>query len=64
MTTATAIDKLKAVYGEVDIIRPELFGVVINSIRVLYRIKNGRLERRVDVSAHECHWLLCDEVSG
>ncbi|NCD10874.1 MAG: hypothetical protein EOL98_15970 [Negativicutes bacterium] len=62
MTTVTAIDKLKAVYGEVDIIRHDLFGVVINSRRVLYRLKKGILERRVDVSAHECRWLVCDEV--
>ena len=56
MNSITAIDKLKAVYGEVDIIRPDLFRVVKNGIRVLYRLKNGTLQRRVDISNNKCEW--------
>ena len=56
MTTITAIDKLKALYGEVDIIRPDLFRVFKNGSRVLYRLFNGTLQRRVDTSNNKCEW--------
>ena len=56
MNSVTAIDKLKAIHGNVEVINTSLFRVNDNGSRVLYRLKNGTLQRRVDTSNNKCEW--------
>lgn len=56
MTPTNAISKLKALHGNVYVINPSLFAVTENGSRVLYRLKNDVLQRRVDIDNHACRW--------
>ena len=56
MNSVTAIDKLKALHGNVEVINTSLFRVNDNGSRVLYRLKNGTLQRMVDTSNNKSEW--------
>lgn len=56
MTPTNAITYLKNLHGNVDVLNPSLFAVTENGARVLYRLKNDVLQRRVDIDNHTCRW--------
>ena len=56
MTPTGAIIELKHRHGNVDVLNPSLFAVTENGSRVLYRLKNDVLQRRVDMDIHTCRW--------
>lgn len=56
MTPTNAITYLKHLHGNVDVINTSLFAVTENRKRVLYRLKNDVLQRRVDIDNHTCRW--------
>ena len=60
MTPTNAIIELKHRHGNVDVINTSLFAVTENRKRVLYRLFNERLQRRVDIDNHTCRWEPVD----
>lgn len=56
MTKDEAIQKLKHLYDDVDVIGDKLFRVINNSKWQLCRLENGRLEKRIEYSNHRMGW--------
>ena len=56
MTPTNAIIELTNRHGNVEVINTSLFAVTENGSRMLYRLKNDVLQRRVDIDNHTCRW--------
>jgi len=56
MTNAQAIIKLNALYGDVQLLKPNLYGVKGNGTRAMYRLEDGILYKKIDIDMHTCGW--------
>ena len=58
MNDAKVITFLKANYGEVHSIKPDLWGVLVDGKRTLFRLEpSGMLSMRVELDNHHCEWV-------
>lgn len=58
MSDAKIIRFLKANYGEVHSIKPELWGALVYGKRTLFRLESsGMLNMRVELDNHHCEWV-------
>ena len=55
MSDAKVIQFLKANYGEVHSIKPDLWGALVDGKRTLFRLEsNGMIYMRVELDTHRC----------
>ena len=58
MIEVKVIQFLKANYGEVHSIKPDLWGAVVDGKRTLFRLEStGMLIMRVELDNHCCEWV-------
>ena len=58
MSDAKVIQFLKANYGEVHSIRPDLWCTLVDGKRTLFRLEpTGMLSMCVDIDNHRCEWV-------
>ena len=58
MSNAKVIRFLKANYGEVNSIRPDLWCTLVDGKRTLFRLEpSGMLSMRVELDNHHCEWV-------
>ena len=58
MSDAKVIRFLKANYGEVHSIKPDLWGTLVDGKRILFRLEpTGMLTMRVELDTHCCEWV-------
>lgn len=58
MSDVKVIQFLKANYGEVRSIKPDLWGVLADGERKLFRLEpRGMLSMRVELDNHRCEWV-------
>lgn len=56
MTTEQAITMLSARYGQITTVKDDVFAVRDGDNFELFRLEDGRLERRFDPDEHTCVW--------
>lgn len=56
MTRQEAVDKLKALYGDVVYIKHDLYVTKKDGETVLFEFSSGSLYKRVDDEFHSCRW--------
>ena len=57
MSDVKVIQFLKANYGEVHSIKPDLWGSLVDGKRTLFRLEStGMLLIRVELDTHHCEW--------
>lgn len=56
MTTEQAITMLSARYGQITTVKDDVFAARDGHNFELFRLEDGRLERRFDVDEHTCIW--------
>ena len=58
MSDVKVIQFLKANYGEVHSIKPDLWGSLVDGKRTLFRLEStGMLLIRVELDNHHCEWV-------
>ena len=58
MSDVKVIQFLKANYGEVHSIKPDLWGALVDCKRTLFRLEpSGMLIMRVELDNHHCEWV-------
>ena len=58
MSDVKAIRFLKANYGKVHSIKPDLWGTLVDGKRTLFRLEStGMLSMRVELDNHHCEWV-------
>ena len=58
MSDVKVIRFLKANYGEVHSIKPDLWGALVDGKRTLFRLDHsGMLLMRVELDSHRCEWV-------
>ena len=58
MSDVKVIRFLKANYGEVHSIKPDLWGALVDCKRTLFRLEpSGMLSMRVELDNHCCEWV-------
>ena len=58
MSDVKVIRFLKANYGEVHSIKPDLWGALVDGKRTLFRLEHsGMLRMRVELDTHRCEWV-------
>ena len=58
MNDVKVITFLKANYGEVHSIKPDLWGALVDGKRTLFRLEpSGMLIMRVELETHRCEWV-------
>ena len=58
MSDVKVIQFLKANYGEVHSIKPDLWGSLVDGKRTLFRLEySGMLSMRVELDNHSCEWV-------
>ena len=58
MSDVKVIQFLKANYGEVHSIKPDLWGTLVDGKRTLFRLEHsGMLSMRVELDTHRCEWV-------
>ncbi len=58
MSDVKVITFLKANYGEVHSIKPDLWGVLVDGKRTLFRLEQGgMLSMRFELDSHRCEWV-------
>ena len=58
MNDVKVIQFLKANYGEVHSIKPDLWGTLVDGKRTLFRLEySGMLSMRVELDNHSCEWV-------
>ena len=58
MNDVKVITFLKANYGEVHSIKPDLWGALVDGERTLFRLEpSGMLIMRVELETHRCEWV-------
>ena len=58
MNDVKVIRFLKANYGEVHSIKPDLWGALVDGKRTLFRLEHdGMLWMRVELDNHRCEWV-------
>ena len=58
MSDVKVIQFLKANYGEVHSIKPDLWGALVDGKRTLFRLEHdGMLWMRVELDNHRCEWV-------
>ena len=58
MNGVKVIQFLKANYGEVHLITPDLWGALVDGKRTLFRLEHsGMLSMRVELDNHHCEWV-------
>ena len=58
MNDVKVIRFLKANYGEVHSIKPDLWGALVDGKRTLFRLEpTGMLSMRVELDNHRCEWV-------
>ena len=58
MSDVKVIRFLKANYGEVHSIKPDLWGALVDGKRTLFRLEySGMLSMRVELDNHSCEWV-------
>lgn len=60
MTRQEAVDKLKALYGDVVYIKHDLYATKKDGETVLFKFSSGSLYKRVDDEVHSCRWEPVD----
>lgn len=56
MTETEALALIQDTHGNARFIKPDLYAATVDGERVLFRIKNGNLEQRVDIDIHSMRW--------
>lgn len=56
MTRQEAVDKLKALYGDVVYIKHDLYATKKDGETVLFKLSSGSLYKRVDDEFNSCRW--------
>ncbi|CZR02462.1 hypothetical protein [Trichococcus collinsii] len=56
MTRQEAVDKLKALYGDVVYIKHDLYATKKNGVTTLFKITDGNLYKRIDDDIHFFRW--------
>lgn len=56
MTETEALALIQDKHGNARFIKPDLYAATIDGERVLFRLKNGHLEKRVDIDIHSMRW--------
>ena len=58
MSDVKVIRFLKANYGEVHSIKPDLWGALVDGKRTLFRLEpTGMLSMRIELDNHHCEWV-------
>ena len=58
MSEVKVIQFLKANYGEVQSIKPDLWGALVDGKRTLFRLEpTDMLSMRVELDNHRCEWV-------
>ena len=58
MSDVKVIQFLKANYGEVHSIKPDLWGALVDGKRTLFRLEpSGMLSMRIELDNHCCEWV-------